>query len=114
MSLLNTYEKFTKINTEFIGFTEQLIANNFNTFTDEQIKMNLSIALKNFEDLKFQCDEIVADGSEEANLSDLKYLIMSALFLTSDLNHFYGIGEYDRFKMRAVNYINHNKRNQMI
>ena len=51
--------------------------------------MNLKIALKNYEDLKFESDEIVAANDEEKNnLNDLKYLIMSGLFLVSDLNHF--------------------------
>ena len=35
---------------------------------------------------------------------------MSALFLVSDLNHFYNINEYERFKMRGINYINNSRR----
>ena len=38
---------------------------------------------------------------------------MSALFLVSDLKHFYNFKEYERFKMRAVNYINNSKRGKM-
>ena len=38
---------------------------------------------------------------------------MSALFLVSDLKHFYNLKEYERFKMRAVNYINNSKRGKM-
>lgn len=110
MSLLSTYEKFTKINTEFIGFIDELVIDNFKSFSEEKIKMNLSIALKNYEDLKFESDEIIADDENANNLSDLKYLIMSGLFLVSDLNHFYNINEYDRFRMRAVNYINNSRR----
>ena len=72
--------------------------------------MNLTIALKNYESLKFESDEIQAEGNEINNLNDLKYLIMSGLFLVSDLSHFYNIKEFERFKMRAVNYINHSRR----
>ena len=110
MSLLSIYEKFLHINREFIDFIEKLVADNFESFTEEQIKMNLTIALKNYESLKFESDEIQAEGNEINNLNDLKYLIMSGLFLVSDLSHFYNIKEFERFKMRAVNYINHSRR----
>ena len=46
MSLISTYEDYTKINSEFINFIDRLVINNFTTFTEEQIKMNLSIAIK--------------------------------------------------------------------
>ena len=115
MSLISTYEKFTHINEEFIEFIDKIVKENFEAFSEEQIKMNLKIALKNYEDLKFESDEIVAANDEEKNnLNDLKYLIMSALFLVSDLNHFYEIKEYDRFKMRAINYINNSRRNKYL
>ena len=43
MSLISTYEKFTHINEEFIEFIDKLIGNDFKSFTDDQIKMNLNI-----------------------------------------------------------------------
>ena len=49
MSLISTYEKFTHINEEFIAFIDKLVGDNFKSFTDEQIKMNLNIALNNYE-----------------------------------------------------------------
>lgn len=110
MSLVSTYENFSKINAEFIDFIDELIINNFNNITDEKIKMNLSIALKNYEDLKYESDEIATDNENEVNLNDLRYLIMSGLFLVSDLIHFYNLKELERFKMRAVNYINNSRR----
>ena len=113
MSLISTYEKFTHINKEFIEFIEKLVRENFESFTEEQIKMNLNIALKNYEKLKFESDEIQVDDNDKNNLNDLKYLIMSALFLVSDLNHFYNLKEYERFKMRAINYINNSRRAKM-
>ena len=76
--------------------------------------MNLKIALNNYEKIKFESDEIQVDDENKNNLNDLKYLIMSALFLVSDLNHFYEIKEYDRFKMRAINYINNSRRNKYL
>ncbi len=107
MNLINTYEKFKHINEEFIAFIDK-------SFTDEQIKMNLNIALKNYEKLKFEADEIKVEACDKNNLNDLNYLIMSALFLVSDLIHFYNLKEYERFKMRAVNYINNSRRGKYI
>ncbi|MDU2123244.1 MAG: hypothetical protein E7E64_11940 [Clostridium celatum] len=113
MSLISTYEKFTHINEEFISFIDKLVRENFESFTEDQIKMNLNIALNNYEKLKFESDEIQVEDNDKNNLNDLKYLIMSALFLVSDLKHFYNLKEYERFKMRAVNYINNSKRGKM-
>ena len=114
MSLISTYEKFTHINEEFIEFIDKLIGNDFKSFTDDQIKMNLNIALKNYEKLKFESDEIQVEEDNKNNLNDLRYLIMSALFLVSDLIHFYNLKEYERFKIRAVNYINNSRRGKII
>ena len=114
MSLISTYEKFTHINEEFIEFIDKLIGNDFKSFTDDQIKMNLNIALKNYEKLKFESDEIQVEEDNKNNLNDLRYLIMSALFLVSDLIHFYNLKEYERFKMRAVNYIKNSRRGKII
>ena len=114
MNLINTYEKFKHINEEFIAFIDKLVIENFESFTDEQIKMNLNIALKNYEKLKFVADEIKVEECEKNNLNDLNYLIISSLFLVSDLIHFYNLKEYERFKMRAVNYINNSRRGKYI
>ncbi|WP_196001386.1 hypothetical protein [Clostridium sp. 1001271B_151109_B4] len=115
MSLIRTYEKFTNIDTEFIAFIEKAIKDDFQSFTEEQMKMNLKIALKNYENLKFESDEINAkDDEEKNNLNDLKYLIMSGLFLVSDLQHFYSLNEYERFKMRGINYINNSRRRKVV
>ena len=46
------------------------------------------------------------------NLRDLNYLALDTLFLTMDLKNFYKLGESERFKMRAVNYINKRNRGQ--
>lgn len=113
MSILNTYEKFIHINTEFINFIDELVKNNFKSFSEEQIKMNLDVALRNYEDIKFESDELIVAEENKNNLNDLKYLIMSGLFLVSDLRHFYSIKEYDRFRMRAVNYINNSRRSKI-
>lgn len=110
MSLISTYEKFTHINEEFIEFIDKIVKENFEAFSEEQIKMNLKIALNNYEKIKFESDEIQVDDENKNNLNDLKYLIMSGLFLVSDLNHFYNINEYERFKMRGINYINNSRR----
>ena len=46
------------------------------------------------------------------NLRALNYLALDTLFLTMDLKNFYKLGESERFKMRAVNYINKRNRGQ--
>ena len=79
MSLLSTYEKFLHINREFIDFIEKLVADNFESFTEEQIKMNLTIALKNYESLKFESDEIQAEGNEINNLNNRKNNILNSI-----------------------------------
>ena len=48
------------------------------------------------------------------NLRDLNYLALDTLFLTMDLKNFYKLGESERFKMRAVNYINKRSRGQIL
>ena len=53
MSLLNTYEKFKKVNDDFISFIDKLVINNFESFTEEEIIENLKSALGKFEALKF-------------------------------------------------------------
>ena len=113
MSLLNTYEKFKKVNDDFISFIDKLVINNFESFTEEEIIENLKSALGKFEALKFESDEITVTDEENNNLRDLKYLIMNGLFLVSDLSHFYSLREYERFKMRAVNYINNSRRGKI-
>ena len=110
MSLLNTYEKFKKTNIDFMNFIDELVINNFTSIAEEDIVENLNSALKKFESLKFESDKIEIDDENRNNLNDLKYMILNALFLISDLKHFYSLKEMERFKMRAVNYINHNRR----
>ena len=77
MNLINTYEKFKHINEEFIAFIDKLVIENFESFTDEQIKMNLNIALKNYEKLKFEADEIKVEACDKNNLNDLNYAILA-------------------------------------
>ena len=91
MSLISTYEKFTHINEEFIEFIDKIVKENFEAFSEEQIKMNLKIALNNYEKIKFESDEIQVDDENKNNLNDLKYLIMS-----------------------AINYINNSRRNKYL
>ena len=48
------------------------------------------------------------------NLNELKYLIVDTLFLTFDLNNFYKLKEFERFKMRFANYVNKRRRDEML
>ena len=79
---------------------------------DNIIMNNLENYSNLFEDLKLRCDKIEVEEKDINNLRDLNYLALDTLFLTMDLKNFYKLGESERFKMRAVNYINKRNRGQ--
>ena len=79
---------------------------------DDIIMNNLENYSNLFEDLKLRCDKIEVEEKDINNLRDLNYLALDTLFLTMDLKNFYKLGESERFKMRAVNYINKRNRGQ--
>lgn len=106
--ILSTYEEFTMLNSEMITYINELVTNDFNGYEEEEVIKQISEKLNKIEELKFKSDEAIADVSDINNLNELRYSIMNSLFLLSDLLHFYKLREYDRFKMRAINYINHN------
>ena len=67
-------------------------------------------------DILYEAVSMFWNGEEKDinNLRDLNYLALDTLFLTMDLKNFYKLGESERFKMRAVNYINKRSRGQIL
>ena len=114
MTLLNTYEEYKKVNIELISFTEKLMVNKFEGYEKSKVINTLNKFLNNFETLKEVSDKIVVEEDNLNNLKDLQYILVSELFLISELIHFYNINELERFRMRAVNYINNNRRNEIL
>lgn len=105
--ILNVYEKFSVLNNELITYLNELISDDLKEKREDEIISKFDKILSDIEELKFESDEIVAVGFELDKVNNLRYSIMNSLFLISDLLHFYKLNEIERFKMRAVNYINH-------
>ena len=111
--MLNTYEQFSNLNNELITYLNELISDDLKEKNSEEIINNFNRILNDIEELKLKSDEIVSVGIELNKVNNLRYSIMNSLFLVSDLLHFYKLNEIERFKMRAVNYINHNSKPQI-
>ena len=111
--MLNTYEKFSMLNNDLIKYLNELITNNLKDLKDGDIAVNLERILHDIEVLKFESDKISISNMDSDKVNNLRYSIMNSLFLISDLLHFYKLNEIERFKMRAVNYINHSSKPQI-
>lgn len=110
MTLLDAYEKYKKINNDYSRFIEIMINKEGFNFTDKEEvdlleKYNIEI-----HQLKISIDNV--ESTDDENLKDLNYLIMDLMFLSVDLINFYNYKEVERFKMRAVNYINKQRRKE--
>lgn len=113
MDLLKIYEEYNNMNNEYVEFIEKLVDSNLTFSTQEEVMIRLIYTQDKFEELKLESDTIVMESEDENNLKDLRYLIVDSLFLSSDLLYFYKNREVERFKMRAVNYINKKRRAEM-
>ena len=103
MELVKTYEEYNELNKEYVKYIQMVMESDISNHDNYS---NL------FEDLKLRCDKIEVEEKDINNLRDLNYLALDTLFLTMDLKNFYKLGESERFKMRAVNYINKRNRGQ--
>ncbi|GAB6169825.1 hypothetical protein JCM1393_22850 [Clostridium carnis] len=110
MSLINTYEKYVKINEEYIKLIDKLVDTDLSQCEDISVMEALLKAKVDFEELNIEAEKIRVEDKDSENLKDLKYLIMDGVFITSDLVAFYEHKHFERFKMRAVNYINKKRR----
>ena len=112
MELVKTYEEYNELNKEYMKFVQIIMESDISSF-DEIIMNKLEEYSSIFEELKIKCDTIKVDEENINNLKDLNYLALDTLFLTLDLKNFYKLREVERFKMRAVNYINKRNRGQI-
>ena len=111
MELVKTYEEYYELNKEYVKYILMVMESDISNH-DNIIMNNLENYSNLFEDLKLRCDKIEVEEKDINNLRDLNYLALDTLFLTMDLKNFYKLGESERFKMRAVNYINKRNRGQ--
>ena len=110
MQLLEIYENYKAVNKEYISWIEELVEKDFQGYTEDEIKAKLEEARQSFTDMMEQSNELEIGEEQEVNYKDLRYLVMDALFLASDLAHFYQYQELGRFKMRVINCFNKKKR----
>ena len=103
MQLLEIYEAYKEESKAYLDWIEELVEQDFEGYTKEEISSKLSYAKKKFEDFMEQSGVIEVEEEQEANYKDLRYLVMDILFLANDLAHFYKCDELGRFKMRALN-----------
>ena len=113
MELVRTYEQYNELNKEYIKYIQIVMESDISN-NDSIIMNNLEQYSKLFEELKMKCDKIEVEEKDINNFRDLNYLALDTLFLTLDLKNFYSLGESERFKMRAVNYINKRIRGQIL
>lgn len=99
------FNKYVELNGQYVKFVNEIVNNNFENYSEEEIMNKLVDGKKNFEDLMSQIDECKNDEEDGLFLKDVKYSVVDGLFLTIDLYNFYNSKELERFKMRAVNYI---------
>ena len=99
------FNKYVELNGQYVKFVNEIVNNNFENYSEEEIMSRLVDGKKNFEDLMSQIDECKNDEEDGLFLKDVKYSVVDGLFLTIDLYNFYNSKELERFKMRAVNYI---------
>lgn len=109
--ILSIYKQFTTLNNELMTYLNELISGDLKS--KDNVISRLNDILNNIEEVKYKSDNIMELESDMDKVNNLRYSIMNSLFLLSDLLHFYKINEVDRFKMRAVNYINHNSKLQL-
>lgn len=113
MQLLEIYENYKKESKNYMQWLEELVDQDFEGYTAEEISSKLEQARKQFEAFMEASGEIEVEEDQKANYQDLRYLVMDTLFLAADLVHFYKCGEQGRFKMRALNYFNKRRRADM-
>lgn len=113
MDLLQVYTFYIEESTDYIGWIETLVNEDFQSDAAPIIKIRLSDAKAQFEKAMEQCSTLEVEAKDENNLKDLRYLIMDSIFLASDLVRFYEAGDLGRFKMRVLNFLNKKRRAEL-
>ena len=114
MEIVNIYDEYREVNKNYVDFIEELVSKNFKGFSEDFVMSNLENFQNSIGDLKIKADDLEVNNEDIDNLKDLKYLIVDTLFLTFDLNNFYKLKEFERFKMRFANYVNKRRRDEML
>lgn len=113
MNLIEIYEAYKIENTDYIEWLEILVNESFQNDAPPIIRRRLEDTKACFSQLMEQCATLEVSDEEEANLKDLKYLLMDSLFLASDLVRFYETEDLGRFKMRVLNYLTKKRRAEL-
>ena len=113
MELVNIYDEYREVNKNYVDFIEELVNKKFEGFSEDFVMGNLENFQNSIGDLKVKADDLQVEEENKDNLKDLKYLIVDTLFLTFDLNNFYKLKEFERFKMRFANYVNKRRREEI-
>ena len=110
MQLLEIYDDYKELSQKYVSWIEELVEKDFEGYGEEEVKVKLEDARIKFEAMMNQSSTLEVEADQEANYKDLRYLVMDALFLATDLAHFYQYKELGRFKMRVLNYFNKKRR----
>ncbi|WP_055069826.1 hypothetical protein [Clostridium massiliamazoniense] len=110
MTLLDIYERYKKVNNDYSKFIEKMVNKEVFDFESKDEFNLLEEYNMKIQQLKSSIESIESTDSE--NIKDLNYLIVDLMFLSVDLMNFYNCREVERFKMRAINYINKQRRKE--
>lgn len=110
MTLLKIYEDYKELSKQYVSWLEELVEKDFAGYAAEEILLKLENTRNQFEAMMEQSGGLEIETEQEANYKDLRYLVADALFLATDLAHFYKYEELGRFKMRVLNYLNKKRR----
>ena len=95
------FNKYVELNGQYVKFINDIVNNNFENYSEEEIMSRLVDGKKNFEDLMSEINECNNDEEDGLFLKDVKYSVVDGLFLTIDLYNFYNSKELERFKKIA-------------
>lgn len=113
MDLVSLYNEYMKISEQYMAYIFEISEQDLGNCENESVSDRLKSYQIKFEDMKIKADVLEVEQDQINNLQDLRYLIMDTLFASLDLTTFYAYKEVERFKMRAINFVNKKKRAEM-
>lgn len=113
MDLVDLYNEYMKVSEQYMTYVFELSKDDLGTCDNDQVLDKLKSYQVKFEDMIIKANVLEVDEANKNNLQDLRYLIMDTLLVATDLSAFYSYKEVERFKMRAVNFVNKRKRAEM-
>lgn len=114
MTLLEAYKEFSKINNEYITYINTLANGELGNCDDKEVIDTLLGSKNMYEFLKIKVDDYDFKDDSISAVRQLKMYILDGLLLSIDLLRFYESKETERFKMRAINYINKERMKRFI